>query len=159
MPYVIDTNALIDGRRRIYPPTVFSGLWENFEDSIAAGEIFAPDEVLVELEKQDDDVHAWVRTQAGLFVPLDEDTQICVAEILVKYPEWIPPDRSRNMADAFVVALARVKGCTVVSNEKWTDSPYAHKIKLPNVCDGMGVRRMNFLEMLHDLNWTFPRTT
>jgi Domain of unknown function (DUF4411) len=157
LPYVIDTNALIDGRRRIYPPTVFSGLWENFEDSITAGDIFAPDEVLIELEKQDDAVHDWVCTQSGLFIPLDDDIQISVAEVLAAYPEWIPADRSRNMADAFVVALARVKGCPVVSNEKWTDSPYAHKIKLPNVCDGMGVPYMNFLAMLHDLGWTFPR--
>jgi hypothetical protein len=157
LPYVIDTNALIDGRRRIYPPTVFSGLWENVEESILAGEIVAPDEVLVELERKDDAVHDWVKTQAGLFVPLDDAIQISVAEVLAQYPDWIPPDRSKNVADAFVVALARVRGCVVVSNEKWTDSPNPERVKIPNVCDGMGVPCMNFLAMLHDLKWTFPR--
>jgi hypothetical protein len=156
LPYVIDTNALIDGRRRVYPPTVFSGLWDNLEELIAAGGIFAPDEVLVELERKDDAVHDWVKTQNGLFVPLDDAVQISVAEVLAQYPDWIPVDRSRNVADSFVVALARVRGCTVVTSEKWSDSPYPDRIKIPNVCDGMGVRHMNFLEMLHDLNWTFP---
>jgi|SRR5215212_988283 len=155
--YVIDTNALIDGRRRIYPPSVFSGLWENIEELVAAKKLFAPDEVLNDLAKKDDTVHAWVRTQVGLFVPLDEEIQIATAEVLAIYPEWIPPDRSRNVADAFIVALARVRGCTVVTSEKWSQSPYPDKIKIPNVCDGLGVRHMTFLEMVQDLEWTFPR--
>ena len=157
MPYVIDTNALIDGRRRVYPPTVFSGLWESIEELVTRGGICAPDEVLVELERKDDAVHDWVRTQNGLFVPLDNEIQISVAEVLAQYPDWIPPDRSRNVADAFVVALARVRAGIVVTSENWSNSPYPDRIKIPNVCDGMGVRYMSFLDMLHHLNWTFPR--
>jgi hypothetical protein len=158
VPYSIDTSALVDGRRRYYPPTVFPGLWEDIEELIAAGGLFAPEEVLGDLEKQDDEVHAWARTQAGLFVPLDGPLQIATGDVLAAYPQWIPVDRSRNVADAFVVGLARVRRCAVVSGEKWSNSPYPDRIKIPNVCDGLGVRHWSFLEMLQDLTWSYPRT-
>jgi hypothetical protein len=157
VPYVIDTSALIDGRRRYYPPTVFSGLWENIEELIATGELFSPDEVLTDLARQDDEVHAWVKTQDGFFIPLDEEIQVATTAVLEVYPQWIPADRSKNVADAFVVALARTRGCPVVSGEKWTTSPIPERNRIPNVCDGLGVRHLSFLEMLHDLEWTFPR--
>ena len=56
MPYSIDTSALVDGRRRYYPPTVFPGLWENIEELIDAGGLFAPEEVLGDLQRQDDEI-------------------------------------------------------------------------------------------------------
>ena len=146
---------MVDGRRRYYPPTVFPGLWENIEELIDAGGLFAPEEVLVDLQRQDDEVHAWARTQARLFVPLDDDIQIATGEILAVYNEWIPEDRSKNVADAFVVALARARGCPVVSGEHWSDSPYPSRVRIPNVCDGLGVRHMSFLEMVQDLRWAF----
>jgi len=157
LPYAIDTSGLVDGRRRYYPPTVFPGLWQNIEDLITAGSLFAPEEVLNDLARQDDEVHAWARTQAGLFVPLDDDIQQATTDILTIYAEWIPADRSRNVADAFVVALARVRNCPVVSGEKWTGSPYPDRVKIPNVCEGLGIRHMSFLEMLQDIGWAFPR--
>lgn len=157
MPYVIDTSALIDGRRRYYPPSVFPGLWEAIEDLIDAGELIAPEEVLNDLARQDDEVHAWVRTQASLFIPLDEAVQVETTAILAVYDEWIPEDRSRNVADAFVVALARVRKWPVVSGEKWSNSPNPAKVAIPNVCDALRVHHFSFLEMLQDLRWTFHR--
>ena len=156
-PYSIDTSGLIDGRRRYYPPAVFPGLWENIEDLIANGELLSPEECLVDLARQDDEVHTWAETQARLFIPLDDDIQLATQDILAVYPDWIPEDRSRNVADAFVIALARVRGCAVVSGEKWSMSPYPDRIKIPNVCDGLGIRHLTFLEMIQDLRWTFPR--
>jgi hypothetical protein len=156
VPYVIDSSAIIDGRRRYYPPSVFPGLWENIEELIARGELIAPDEVYADLERKDDEVHAWAKNQNGLFIPLNDDIQIATTDVLAAYPEWIPPDRSKNVADAFVVALARVRGCPVVSGEKWTDSPYPERNKIPNVCDGLDVVHLSFLQMLLDLGWRFP---
>jgi hypothetical protein len=157
VPYSIDTSGLVDGRRRYYPPTVFPGLWESVEEMVAVRELLAPEEVLADLEKQDDEVHAWARSQEGLFIPLDEDIQRATTEILAIYSEWIPEDRSRNVADAFVVAVARVRDCPVVSGEKWSNSPYPDRVKIPNVCEGLGIRHLSFLEMLQDLGWSFPR--
>jgi hypothetical protein len=156
VPYSIDTSGLLDGRRRYYPPSVFAGLWEDIEDLIQAGGL-APEEVLHDLEKQDDAVHAWVSTQPELFVPLDNDIQIATTEIMTVFNEWVPADQSRNVADPFVVALARVRGCPVVSGEHWSNSPYPAKVAIPNVCAHFGLRHMTFLEVVRDLQWVYPR--
>jgi hypothetical protein len=97
------------------------------------------------------------KNQVSLFVPLDNDIQLATTDILAAYPDWIPADRSRNVADAFVVALAVVRGCAVVSGEKWSNSPLPERVKIPNVCHGLGIRHMTFLEMVQELGWTFGR--
>lgn len=157
MPYCIDTSALIDAYRDYYPPDVFHGLWENVDDLIRNGDLISPEEVLNELSIGDDDVFAWADSRPQLFVPLSEPIQIATAEVLAVYAEWIPQDRSRNVADAFVVALARVRNCPVVSGEKWGNSPNPARVRIPNVCEGLGMRHMTFLEMIRDLGWAFPR--
>lgn len=157
MPYCIDTSGLLDGYKRYYPPDVFHGLWENVDDLIAAGELISPEEVLNDLRVGDDDVFAWANARAEMFVPLDEPIQIATAEVLAVYVDWIPADRSRNVADAFVVALARVRNCPVVSGEHWSNSPNPARVKIPNVCDGLGMRHMTFLEMVRELGWAFRR--
>ena len=156
-PYSIDTSGLLDGRRRYYPPSVFPGLWEDIEDLIQTGGLLSPEEVFHDLEKQDDAVHGWVKTQMGLFVPLDHDIQVATAEIMAVFDEWVPADRSRNVADPFVVAIARVRGCPVVSGEHFSDSPFPSRVKIPNVCRHFGLRHMSFLEMISDLRWTYHR--
>src|ERR1022692_3687226 len=59
--YCIDTSALVDGWIRYYPPDVFPPLWTKLEDMIHAKQLIAPDEVLTELSKKEDDL----RTQSG----------------------------------------------------------------------------------------------
>jgi hypothetical protein len=157
LPYSIDTSGLVDGRRRYYPPSVFQGLWEDIEDLIQAGGLFASDEVFHDLERQDDDVHAWAATQPALFLPLDHDIQVATTEVMTIFNEWVPVDRSRNVADPFVVAVARVRQCPVVSGEKWSNSPYPSRVAIPNVCQHFGLRHMTFLEMIQDLRWTYGR--
>jgi hypothetical protein len=157
LPYSIDTSGLIDGWKRRYPPDVFPGIWENVADLINAEELFAPEEVLHELEIGADDLHEWANLHAQLFVPLDEEIQQAVTDVLAARPTWIPTDRSRNMADPFVVAVARVKACPVVSAEAWTNSPLPERVRIPNVCDGLGIRHMTFLEMMRELGWVFSR--
>lgn len=148
---------MLDGYKRYYPPDIFPGLWENVDELISSGDLVSPEEVLNDLRAGDDDAFAWADARPQLFVPLDEPIQIATAEVLALYPEWIPADRSRNIADVFVVALARVRNCTVVSGEHWSNSPNPARIKIPNVCDGLGVRHMSFLEMVRELGWAFRR--
>jgi hypothetical protein len=52
LQYSIDTSALLDAWIRWYPPDIFSKLWINVDELIASGNLFASEEVLVELEKK-----------------------------------------------------------------------------------------------------------
>ena len=93
MRYSIDTSALLDGWVRYYPPDTFSSLWKRLEELIADGALRATEEVLHELAKKSDDVHAWAEDQEGLFLDLDEDIQLAVVEILSAHPKLVEPTR------------------------------------------------------------------
>ena len=114
MPYSLDTSGLLDGWVRYYAPEVFPSLWRQMEAAAADGTIVAVQDVLMELERQDDDVFAWAKRHVT-FVPLEEEIQASATEILARFPQLVNTRRSRSVADPFVIALARVQGLTVVS--------------------------------------------
>jgi hypothetical protein len=85
LKYSIDTSAILDAWRRRYPPDVFPAVWERFDEAIDAGDLGASEEVLLEIEKRDDEVHAWAKARkAKMFVPIDEEQQQRVRSILAK---------------------------------------------------------------------------
>ena len=83
----------------------------------------ATDEVRRELEKQDDDLTAWCNKQQNLFVAIDDEIQILVAEILQNYPRLVESGGRRFGADPFVIALAKIHKSTVVTAEQRTNNP------------------------------------
>lgn len=82
--YVIDTGALIDLWRRRYPRDVFRTLWNKIEEMIRTGELIAPQEVLVELQRQHDELSAWARGQK-FFLDLDGEQLKCVTDIMARF--------------------------------------------------------------------------
>lgn len=157
MPYCIDTSGLLDGWKRYYPPDIFPIIWDNVSDLIDAAGLIAPEEVREELRMGADDLYDWVCAREQMFVPLTMEIQMAVADILAVHPQWVPTDRSRNMADPFVVAVARAKGCTVVSGEQWGTSPRPDRVKIPNVCASFGIHHIQFLDMMREQGWVFTR--
>lgn len=78
--------------------------------------------------------------------------QQAVTAILAAYPNLINPHSGRSGADPFVIALADVNGCAVVTEERprsWINP------KIPDVCAALGVRCINFLEVIREQGWTF----
>ena len=151
--YCLDTSALMDGWIRWYPHETFPALWHRIDQAIASGTLCAPDEVLREIEKRDDSLHAWAKARTQLFVPIDDAIQLAVAQILGSYPTFVDNRRGRSQGDPWVVALAQVNSCTVVTAEKHATNGKA--VKIPNVCDGLGVRHVSFLGMMREQRWVF----
>lgn len=143
--YSIDTSALIEMRRR-YPIDVFPRVWELVENLISGGIIIATDEVKEEIEKQEDGLTEWTKNQNGLFVPIDESIQIEVTNILSGHSNLVDTKRNKSGADPFVIALAKLNNCSVVSEEQPSRSPQASKI--PDVCHFHDVECIKLLEML-----------
>jgi len=157
LKYSVDTSGLITGWRYDYPPDVFPVVWDSLDELIKAGVVVASEEVYAELKAGNDDLYAWVRARKKMFLPLDAAIQNAVTSILAVHPTWIPADRSRNMADPFVIAVAQVHGCAVVSAEKWSNSPKPENVRIPNVCHGFGIRHVTFLELMREQGWIFAR--
>ena len=144
---------MLNGRRDLLPPEVFTTLWGNVEGLIAAGAVRAVDVVRDELTKRDDEVSGWARGQGGLFVPLDEPIQQATREILAAHPRLMGKGGGRNAADPFVIGLARVQGATVVSEE--TPSGNLDKPRIPDVCEALSVDCLNMIGFLRQQDWSF----
>ena len=154
MQYSIDTDAIINLVRRVYPPRIFPTLLRNCEALIAAGDLIAADEVRHELErKAGDQVHVWAVAQPLLFVPADEAIQVAASEILAQYSGLVDADATEPEADPFVIALAQVRRCTVVSGEIASNNP--RRPKIPNVCRALGIPCMNLLQFFEAQHWLF----
>lgn len=154
MKYSIDTSAILDGWRRYYPPDVFPAVWRGFDDLIKQGHLRASEEVLVELKKRDDEVYEWAKKRkAQMFVPIDVSTQERVIVILDHHEKLVDTRRNRSAADPFVIALAMVEGCKVVTGEKATNS--ADRPNIPDVCGALGVPCIELLELFRLEGWKF----
>ncbi len=152
MAYCFDTSVLIECWSRSYPLDVFPGLWVKLDELIARQEVLCPDEVRVELERQDDDLAKWISTRPQLFVPLDDAIQRATSEVLARHPLLMKATKNRNGADPFVIATAQVKSLTVVTEEKGgTDA----KPKIPSVCTALRVPCVDVLSFIRDQGWSF----
>ena len=152
MSYSLDTSGLLDGWVRYYAPEVFPSLWKQMEAAAADGTIVAVQDVLLELERQDDDVFAWAKRHVT-FVQLEDQIQASATEILARFPQLVNTRRSRSVADPFVIALARVQGLAVVTAERASGS--LQKPRIPDVCAGVGVKCVSLLGMFKELGWQF----
>jgi len=151
--YSIDTSALLDGWRRYYPPDVFPLLWKKLDELIEKQILKATEEVLIELEKQDDAVFEWAKDRQQMFIPIDEDIQLAVRNLLRNHHKLIDERKNRSGADPFVIALAQVKGGIVLTGEHPTNSQ--KRPHIPDVCDAVGVRWLNLLQLFREQKWTF----
>jgi hypothetical protein len=149
--YSLDTSAILNPWWKFYPPDVFRSLWDRLDDLIEQQCLFASEEVLVELERKANEVYEWALNRQGMFVPTDAYIQSEVTSILSCYQRLVDTRRNRSGADPFVIALAAVKGYTVVTYENRGGNP--DKPHIPDVCDELGIRTISFLEFVREQGW------
>ena len=153
MSFSLDTSSLIWAWRFAYPRGNFPTLWQRFEALIRHGQMRASSMVLAELERIEDELLEWARTQDGLFVELDRPQQESVRGVLADFPGLAPAGEDRINADPFVIALAIRDGSTVLSQERLSGNPNTPKI--PNVCAARGVECVNFVQFIGRQGWVF----
>lgn len=149
--YSLDTSAILDGWVRHYPKSSFPGLWDKLADAIEDGRIRATEEVEKELEKVDDDCLAWCKSQSNLFLKIDTQIQEKVIDILTTHPNLVEISSGRSAADPFVIALAELNSCTVITGEISKPS----KPRIPDVCIARSVNWGNLLYLIKQEKWTF----
>jgi len=150
-PFILDTNIWIRMKDN-HPPGLFKKFWVQVDGSIAAGHLRSPEEVLKELERGTDDLGPLLKAKAGLFVPLDATLQAAVEEVNTACTDLSDYDNDRDVADPFVVALARLLTGTVVTDERPRRSPDARR-KIPDACTDLGVPCRKWFEFLAEIGW------
>jgi hypothetical protein len=151
--YCIDTSSILHAWVEAYPPHNFPQVWAKIDQFVAKGKLISSDEVLRELKKKHDSAYQWAKNHGNFFVPLDEPIQELVADILFKHRRLVDTRKGRLGADPFVIAVAHLKNCTLVTNEALTNN--LQKPNIPDVCDVMKVPCMNILQLIQAEGWIF----
>jgi len=154
MKYSFDASAIIQGWRRFYPPNVFPALWSKTEALIDQGTIRATEEVLVELERKDDEIHKWAVEHRDMFLAIDDEIQDVVRDVLRDHKKLLDTRKGRSGADPFVIALAIIHESSVVTLEGKSRSP-DKRPNIPDVCEVLGVPWLSLLQMIEQEKWVF----
>jgi len=151
--FCIDTSSIIEARSVRYPVPVFPSLWEKIEKAISQANIISPEIVRDELKRNDPACYTWAKNQSGLFIPPDDALIKGVQAVLKSHRKLVDENLSYDQADPYVISLAQLRECTVVTEEK--PGPSKRKDKIPDVCKSLGVRVTTFIGMVEEFGWRF----
>ncbi len=151
MSYLLDANVFIQAKNLHYGFDFCPGFWDWIEIKNAEKSVFSVEKVGNELTDGDDDLADWATSRgSALFLPPDEP----LLEALARVSSWVTDHGYEpaavntffQVADYYLVAHGLAHGHTIVTHE--VPAASSRKIKIPNVCIGLGVRCMTPFEML-----------
>lgn len=136
--YCFDTDALVSSWRIHYRHKSFEELWEHLGNLMKTGSIIICEEVQKEVGVGKDDLVLWLKQHKACVKPLTKEQLAIATEIVNRYPLVSQYHKPRpNHADPFVVALAKIEKCTVVTYEARNGSKDHPKV--PDLCKEYGV--------------------
>jgi len=154
--YSVDSSTLMDWQARYYPGDVFKTLLQKVDELIAHERFVAP--VLVRNEVKavgTADLIGWTDARPGIFVPT-ADLLAEAQAIQNQFAGLRDPKAEHEEADAYVIALARIKKGIVVTQE--TAASEKHRPRrthfIPDVCRELGVPCVSFLGLMRREGWT-----
>ncbi len=161
--YVLDANVYIEAFQHYYAPDLAPGFWDHLEHLARNGTIYSPIEVLKELTERDDELARWAEGVADiLFREPDDEVVRCFQRIANSVRRDYEPHHVEVFlggADPWVIAHAWAKNDIVVTHERLRDVHWDRKrrkittkVKIPNVCDMLGVRHMQVFDFLRSSN-------
>lgn len=160
--FLLDADVLIQAHRMYYAFDICPGYWQCLTDQHGLGKVASIDRVRKELLVEADALVTWVNTSvpAGFFEKTD------TAETIARYQQviaWVqgnsqyqPAARATFAAgaDGWLVAHALQTGRVVVTME--VAAPQStRKVKIPDVCNAVGVSVCNTFDMLRLLDTRF----
>lgn len=153
--YCFDTSSLIDSWRRHYYPKNFEELWNRIGDLIKTGSILILEEVAKEIGNGNkDELMVWLKQYESFIVPISPEQIAIVTTIVNKYPLVSQYKKPRPYhADPFVVALGKVKKCTVVSYERGRNSN--DNPRIGDLCKEYGVDYCTISDFFEREGWQF----
>lgn len=155
--YSVDSSSLMDWQGRYYPTDVFAALIERVDALIAAGRFVAPALVKEEVGAvRTTGLAEWTENHDGIFVPTAE-VLVEAQAIQNQFAGLRDPKAEYEEADAYVIALAKMRNGTVVTQE--TPAAEKHNPKrthfIPDVCRELGIPCISLLGLMRREGWRF----
>lgn len=144
--YCLDANVLIQAWNFYYSPKFCPSYWDVLNKLGGAGRIFVPYAVYEEVTRTDDELCKWLKQSRIEIKDVDEKVIQCLQAIWAANPihiSLVDNVKGRSLADPWVIAHAMRERATVVTKEEKVTALNASRIKIPNVCENMGVPWMN----------------
>lgn len=142
MAYLLDANVFIQAKNLHYGFDFCPAFWEWLDQQHARGQVFSIGRVGEELLAGNDALADWARARGQrFFLEPDQRTlpELAAVSQWVMNQQYEPAaiNTFLQVADYYLVAHARAHRYTVVTHELPADS--VRRIKMPNVCIGLGV--------------------
>jgi hypothetical protein len=138
---------------RSYPVAAFGPLWDNLGELAESARLISSEEVLGDLKKKEGDVvYNWAVAHEKMFLPLTEEVQGLVTEIMAKFGRLVDARRGKSMSDPFVIATAALNKCTVVTEE---GPGSEQRPKIPYVCHARGMKCIALRDLILAEEWKF----
>ncbi|SKB87209.1 DUF4411 family protein [Dyadobacter psychrophilus] len=156
--YCLDANVLIQAWNFYYSPKFCPSYWDVLNELGKAGKIFVPNMVYEEIVRTDDDLCKWLKKSSIAIRDIDEKVIQCLQMIWAANPihkTLVDNVRGRSLADPWVIAHAMCEGAAVVTKEEKVTALNASRVKIPNVCENMGVEWMNDFGLVEDIGIAF----
>ena len=154
--YSVDTNTFMDWQARYYPVDVFASLVSRIDGLIADQRLWAPALVREEITAVGTAaLIEWADNRPAIFVPTGDVLAEALA-IQKLFPGLLDPKAEFEEADAYVIALAKMRNGIVITQE----TPASEKRNpkrthfIPDVCREMGIPCFNLLGLMRKEGWT-----
>jgi len=151
--YILDADIFIDSHQRHYCIGFCPAFWDWLILKNKAGIVFSEEHVCKELKRDDDVLSLWAdELGSEFFLPFDQPATDCIGKIAV----WVANqrrfttqaiDKFYNGADMYLIAYALAHGHTVVTHEQPAPNS-KNSIKIPDVCNGVGVNTIYLWDLL-----------
>ena len=151
MAYLLDANVFIQAKNLHYGLDFCPAFWDWLVAGNAANQVFSIEKVGDEILAGGDELADWALVRGpDFFVRPDADLLTALSSVSA----WATGQRYEpaavntflQVADYYLVAHALSHGHTVVTHE--IPSTSTKKIKIPDVCIGLGIKCMTPYEML-----------
>ena len=156
--YCLDANVLIQAWQKYYNPKFCPDYWEILVELGKNEKIFIPELVYEEIVRTEDDLSNWLKRSKIPINKISEPVTICLQKIYAADPihkNLVDNTKARSLADPWVIAHALYENASVVTKEEKVSALNSNRIKIPNVCDNMGIRWINDFQFIDELDIKF----
>lgn len=151
MTYLLDANVFIQAKNLHYGLDFCPAFWEWLINSSTSGIVTSIDKVADEIAAGSDALTDWIQNNG---TSLFRQTDASVVAQFGRVSHWVMSQHYDpaaintflQVADYYLIAHALAGGYIVVTHEVAANS--IRRIKIPNVCIGLGLRFMTPFEML-----------
>lgn len=156
--YCLDANVLIQAWQKYYNPKFCPDYWEILIELGKQGRIFIPELVYEEITRTEDELSKWLKASKLPIEKISGPVTKCLQDIYSANPvhkNLVDNIKTRSLADPWVIAHAINENAIVVTKEEKVTALGSKRIKIPNVCDNMGIKWINDFQFIEALNIKF----